>query len=535
MLNTLRGTYPRYQAPKQDNTALVEPPLESLDLAAPPRWQDHDVTLGTRSLGSLVPQARRELLAAATTYTTTYRDLPPGLPSPAETGVPFYLTGHQAEMFHPGVWFKNFVVSRLAREQQGVAIHLVIDTDLCRTASLRIPTGSIAEPRVESVMLDSSSSVVPYEERAIVDPALFASFGPRGVEAIAPLVPHPLLREWWPAAIEAAERTGKLGLAVAQARHQLEARWGAATLEIPQSHCCQLPSFHWFAAHLLATAREFRTAHNQSLGEYRAAHQLRSLAQPIPDLALVDDWCEAPLWVWSDDNPRRRPLFVRPVGEGLELSDHAHWTATLPATSSGDYSAAVEALQAIASQGVRIRTRALSTTLFARLLLGDIFLHGIGGAKYDQVTDDLTRRWLGCDLPQYLTLSATLRLPIPHTPATPADRNQIRQQLRDLEYHPEQHLPGNAPPEALALVEQKRRGIATPKTPATAHARHQAITTANQQLQGLLEEQRRRLLELDTQLTHQTRATALLQSREYAFCLFPEENLRERMLGLAGS
>ena len=31
------------------------------------------------------------------------------------------------------------------------------------------------------------------------------------------------------------------------------------------------------------------------------------------------------------------------------------------------------------------------TTMFARLLLGDTFLHGIGGAKYDQVTDSMKR------------------------------------------------------------------------------------------------------------------------------------------------
>ena len=66
----------------------------------------------------------------------------------------------------------------------------------------------------------------------------------------------------------------------------------------------------------------------------------------------------------------------------------------------------------LAGRGIRLRTRALITTLFARLFLGDLFLHGIGGAKYDQVTDLLVERFFGVKPPGYMTLTATLRLPI---------------------------------------------------------------------------------------------------------------------------
>ena len=52
------------------------------------------------------------------------------------------------------------------------------------------------------------------------------------------------------------------------------------------------------------------------------------------------------------------------------------------------------------------------TTLFARLFLGDLFMHGIGGAKYDQVTDSLVERFFGVKPPGFMTLTATLRLPV---------------------------------------------------------------------------------------------------------------------------
>jgi len=63
--------------------------------------------------------------------------------------------------------------------------------------------------------------------------------------------------------------------------------------------------------------------------------------------------------------------------------------------------------------GLKVRSRALTTTLFARVCLGDLFMHGLGGGKYDELTDDLIRRFFGLEPPGYLVLTGTLRLPLP--------------------------------------------------------------------------------------------------------------------------
>src|SRR5262245_38816454 len=38
---------------------------------------------------------------------------------------PLLVTGHQPELFHPGVWAKNFASHDLARRHHGVSLHLV--------------------------------------------------------------------------------------------------------------------------------------------------------------------------------------------------------------------------------------------------------------------------------------------------------------------------------------------------------------------------------------------------------------------------
>ena len=49
-------------------------------------------------------------------YTSQYRDVPERWQrSETLAGAPFILSGHQPEMFHPGVWYKNFVLGGLAQ------------------------------------------------------------------------------------------------------------------------------------------------------------------------------------------------------------------------------------------------------------------------------------------------------------------------------------------------------------------------------------------------------------------------------------
>jgi len=170
------------------------------------------------------------------------------------------------------------------------------------------------------------------------------------------------------------------------------------------------------------------------------------------------------------------------------ISDRERRTFALTLSADGDAAVAVEQLQALAKRGVKIRTRALATTLFARLVLGDLFLHGIGGAKYDQVTNQIAEHFFGFALPEFGTVSATLRLPIDHPCASVEQSQTLRQQLRELDYHPEQFLTTNGAPVsqqldgAASIVAEKNRWLATPMTPANASARHLGITGAKRRV-----------------------------------------------------
>ena len=79
-------------------------------------------------------------LSAAQDYMRSFAEPQPTFsPSPLLPFSPspsLLLAGHQPELFHPGVWIKNFALARLAREHGTVPLSLIIDSDTARSPHL---------------------------------------------------------------------------------------------------------------------------------------------------------------------------------------------------------------------------------------------------------------------------------------------------------------------------------------------------------------------------------------------------------------
>jgi len=536
---TAVNRYTNYRAPTEDGQTLCVPPWDSakdLLLANREYRLAHSYDLLGQSLAQLAKDARAAVLAEAVNYTRSYADVDPS----ALDDAPLILSGHQPDLVHPGVWLKNFAAAELAAASGGTAINLIIDSDLCRQPAIRVPTGTVEQPRTETIAYDQMSVEVPYEERAIVDRSTWNSFATRTARKIAPLLTDPMVTSWWPEVISRSHANPNLGQAMAQARHALEIQWQSQSLELPQSRICRTTPFRWFSLHLLANLSRFRSAYNQVLADYRREHRLRNHVQPVPDLAEEEGWLEAPFWIWSTDNPRRRALFVRPGRHELSLSDRFGWEATLPISADGEATSAVERLAEWEAHGIKLRTRALITTLFARLVLADVFVHGIGGAKYDQVTDAISQRFFGFAPPGYIMLSGTLRLPLDHPSVASSKELELRQALRDLDYHPETQvgrleLDRDERARVDATIAKKNLWVQTPKTHANALERHEKIVSANEALQPWLAPLRVNFERELATTKQQLRANKIFESREYPFCLFSRDLLRNFLLDFSSS
>jgi hypothetical protein len=507
---------------------LIDPPLSAAAalLAENQSNSTCETELSGHSLHEVARTARHDLLHAARRYTAAYRELP--AVTDEHEMAPLVMTGHQPTLFHPGVWFKNFVLDRLAKKLNATAISLLIDNDVLRHAAIRVPTGNVLSPRTVTVSYDKPQPAVPFEESQLLDPELFAGFGARICETVRPFSRNPLIEQLWPLAQEAARRTNRVNHCLAEARHRMEHAWGLETLELPLGEVCQQTAFRWFMSHILAQAPRFRAEHNDVLNEYRRVNRVRSKTHPVPELAQQEDWVEVPFWIWTSDNPIRRPLFVRPVGSHSELSDLRGLTlADVPLNPAGD-EASVAYFAEREQQGIKIRPRALMTTMFARLFLSDLFLHGIGGAKYDQLTDELIQRIFRCPAPNFLVVTASAHLPIPRDPVCPSDLRDLRQLAREFRFHPERHLATSSA--AKPLIDEKQKWIRDDTS--SPRQRHQAINRLNNTLTGLLREKQTQNAERTAQVVASLARERVLGSREYSFCLFSQATLQPLLLDI---
>jgi hypothetical protein len=516
--------YRRLRAPAEDQTALIEPPLAEIP------------ALVARNQALAKDWSRLSGLPFALLRERARRDWLLWHGREALLSKPFIATGHQPALYHPGVWFKNFLLARIAGEVQGEALNLTVDNDTVSVATIRVPGGSVQSPRVEEVAFDAPGEQVPWEERRVFDQQTLESFASRVLAAYAPLrstsstPSSPLLLErLWRHAFPSPS-SSKLGLeaVLTHARGELEIGFGLANiLENSVSAVCRSAAWFEFLDYLLSRTKEFHSTYNAALAENRVVNHIRGTSHPVPDLAQDGDWLEMPFWIWDASHPHRRRLFARSLGDSWEVTDQAGLRLTNEQVWE----------QAIQSPDIRIRPRALITTMFARLVLSDLFIHGIGGAKYDEVTDAIIRRFFGIEPPGYVTATATVRLPLERPQVTPEDLTALDLKYRDTIHHPEEfagEYSGHHRAEFASLVKQKQELIAHRWQEKQKKSWHDQVSQTNERMSSLLEPLREQLRHDRECLLADLHRARILGSREYSFCLFPEAMLVPLLKRLAG-
>lgn len=515
------------KVPRTDGAWLQHPPATAvLDLVRGNRRAFSDVELDFqgRALSRLRAWTREEVFRAASAYTGAWA----GEIGEFSASAPWVVGGHQPALFHPGVWAKNFALGRLARQLSGISLNLVVDNDTLSSETIKVPVGTVANPHLIQVPFDSAQFQQPWEDITVQDQGLFETFGDRVAEHLKGWNYAPLIKEFWPNVVSGTAATGRVADGFTSARNQWERKWGLENLELPLSRLCQLPPFLWFAAHLLAQLPRFWSIYNAAVRDYRRQNGIHSTSHPVPELAQIGDWLEAPFWVWRAGDQRRSRLFARQRGNVIELAvDGQQPLGELPLTPEANAQLAVTRLQELQAAGLHLRTRALTTTLFSRVCLADLFVHGIGGAKYDEITDRLIAEYWGLPVPAYWTVSGTLRLPLGSYPVSEADLEDARRQLRDWQWNPTQALADVADPTVQQMRDDFHQILQQPTAEtASRRDRHHELSRMKAALAPWTRERLPAAKAHVEEVSRQLAANRILQDREYSYVLYPADKLR---------
>lgn len=502
----------RFRAPTGDGELLAVPPLSEIAAQCDGNaliLNSSRTTLGRTPLAEIRRAAIPEILEASRAYLAESNVVPP----PFQSRLLF--AGHQPEFFHPGVWVKNFALNRVAQRHGFAPINLVVDNDTVKGTTIRLPlvAKQPGDVRFETLPFDDLHAELPYEEHHRANRDLFDSFLTRVKSLTRDWGFEPMLSECWPTLQAEHDRGVPLWEAVSRLRRGLERRWGVNNFELPVSRLADTRAFAEFVGAMVEDLPRFVDSYNAAIQAYRIAHRLRSRNHPAPELERKGEWFESPFWTWRADLPKRERLFARRIEGGIEYQ-------------AGERSLGRQTPATLKSAGWKVRPRALALTLFVRVCLADGFIHGIGGGKYDEVTDSIIQRFFGLEPPAYAVVSATLRLPILRFPATKADEHHWQRRVRDWEWNPQRE--GEVQARYPQLVARKKELVASePTTKADRRRWFRELQHVTRSMRIPLEPRIQEAHAREQLVESQLAANGILGSREFSWLLFPQEKLRE--------
>lgn len=482
-----------------------------------------------RDASTLRGSAREELLAESRTFSARL-----GVPvrtqaAGADGQVPLIVTGHQPDLYHPGIWVKNFLLQRFAREQSADSLDLIVDSDGFDNVAVTSPC-LVPEPRrcVHYLAVGSAGScyaTAPVPSPEHVDEFCRAVLG--SLAGLSSPAPARHFSEFCTHLRSALPDSQNLAEVVTFARRRYEASSGTDYPELPVTSMARSASFARFIVHLARNAATFAGAYNAELDAYRHLSRTRSKVQPFPDLEVDDSSVELPFWRISDGV--RSPVRVV-IGEDGSATFTTAGGAFLEIPSDPD-----AAVAALVDSGEVLAPKALALTLFVRLFVADLFIHGVGGGRYDRITDGVIRRFFGIEPPGYVVASLTVYLPLGAHVVEESELSELRERINRLEHNPDAAL-GEADfasvrerDEALALADEKARLVTEISQPdADRKSLGMRIRQVNEELAGIVSPLRQALEDDLRRLEGMYRAAEILTDRTYPFCFWDPSEVADK-------
>ncbi|MDR4508053.1 MAG: hypothetical protein MRJ65_07415 [Candidatus Brocadiaceae bacterium] len=368
-----------------------------------------------------------------------------GIPS---SEIPIIQTGHEPIFYHPGIWIKNHLAQHLAKKLNGVGINMVVDNDTCKRGFLSLPVLSKSNSSIHRAEFVSGKNSFAYEEIVINDSRVLDRFKEEVITVLHKQVfdekekntfqgMQSMFEKYFDCITKCYLHGGNDFVRfMTTARYFMEKMFGLNNLEISVSQICKTEGFLQFFFHILCHAPEFANVYNKKLAEYRALHRIRSKSNPFPDLYHDERCIELPFWVWQSGGERKKCYVLRD-NECLKITNTEDVFITL--NKRDDVSRNISYLQCLMKSEVKFRPRAITTTMFSRLFFSDIFIHGIGGAKYDSITDEIIREFFCAPPPLFIVVSTTLLLPFDMRGVNMGTLHTLQKDLADMKHNPERY------------------------------------------------------------------------------------------------
>ena len=454
-------------------------------------------------------------------------------------------TGHQPVFFHPGIWIKNIFLNELLKSpflDRCLGLNVILDNDLCKELSLPLPALSESGGlRLEKINFLSTAQDLPFEECSLPSLKLINEFTENIINRIKPLENKNILNNFinFSRCLENSfclcnqnYCDSNLGEFLGMARRLYENEVNPVYLELPFSQICNIDELLSFFLEIIKNIESFSGIYNKKLEEYRKLFKIRNRANPSPNLVIKENLIEVPFWIWrSRDN--RRKIYILKEQDKIYLYNDSYGKIFL--LDKYDSKSLFSLKTILKEQGLKIRPKALLLTLYNRLFISDLFIHGLGGAKYDLVTDEIIREFFKVKPPHFLVMSSTLLLDFKsYYSSSRLKVSSLKKKIRDLEFNPERYISEmNLPEETLTQIQeivskkdtliQKIRGVLTP---AEKRKISEEIKFLNKSMGEKFEPLKYELNRKIEEEEERIKQSKIYNFREFPFCFFTAKILQ---------
>ena len=444
---------------------------------------------------------------------------------------PLIVTGHQPEWFHPGVWSKNFLVHQIAMSSGGVALNCVIDSDIPKTLAWTIPKPSGCKIPTAPLLIP----FIPFSERSIpweLQKPLSTSFL---FNSFSQIIENMKIFGFESMASVAIQQISKIDHSISAARqfsdirNKVEFKMGLKLIDLFISNICCFSSFIELIRLFFYEVEVAFEEYNQAIADFRLDHEIDQAGRPIPFLEKENDWFETPLWIYSNKFPERSRFWIKVNGDSFDWrSQNAELNGRMPFSDLETFGLCIRKL---ASCGIFIRPRALLISLFLRVFASDLFVHGLGGALYDEMTDRWIRGWLGIAPPVSMVCSATFRLPFAEPMHSRFEIDELKMRLREFRWHGESLVDTSSDSDlqkSLGLEKSKLIDW-SPLDELGMRARCQALKNINKKISNIYSSSVASIYEILDHESEWTREENLLKSREIPWIMHPVSEIKTVM------
>lgn len=333
--------------------------------------------------GDNTKDLRNEIIGEALKYTKCL----PGIQANVSYNSPVIGTGHQATWHHCGILAKDIVSEAFSRSLKSTNVHIVLDHDI-QDSLINLP--------ISDKTNDSPNSFTP--EAKI--PLEFRDFN-TGLVDISKYPQNAFCRRWKKDNILAkASEKASFPDATTYLQGILKSRLGIKPLYLPVSKICQTRAFEIFLANILRNSDNFIQIYNNAI--LNLSRHNSNVARSIKTLQTRDgNRINLPFWI-STSTGKRHNCWITSNKHMQNIYADNEYVCKFISDKN--------ILKEISSQGYYIRPKAITLMLFLRLYLFDWFIHGIGGGKYETITDYILKHFYNEKNTYYGVVSLTSTL-----------------------------------------------------------------------------------------------------------------------------